>query len=496
MRPIQNALVTGAMALSAALACTRATAENYIALAIADSSIYAGDINRNYCGDSALVIGEAGGEWRSVVKWDIIGANKVPAGSTINSVRIAFYRQCTSATGSIFLRFYRNESNWSECAVNWANRPSTSFLVGDYPVSECSGSSQWIEFQDSGNALRDWVQDLADGDDNYGLTLRANPATGGLYQLFRSHRDTPARMYIDYTPPAAAQPDLTVTLVDAENGPIALCTDIDVQVRVQNVGDGNADAYDIQCVASTNTTWGGGDYNLGNQNFANLAPGASRTHTLTLPVDCDIPRNDYYILARVTSGDDPNSSNDVGFDPVQVVFEHAPNLAVTSVSTDATEYVQGEPMMVSFSVENEGGIASSSTTYTVVLSSDSGWGSDAQIWGPFSLPSVAGYSTLSRNRSVTIGASVPDGEYYVGVRVEDDGGPEDTRFTGPVWVGPMGGCDPADLVEPFGHHDFFDVQEFLNLWASHDPAGDLVPDGRWDFFDLQFFLNEFADGCP
>ncbi len=47
-----------------------------------------------------------------------------------------------------------------------------------------------------------------------------------------------------------------------------------------------------------------------------------------------------------------------------------------------------------------------------------------------------------------------------------------------------------------GDLDFFDVQIFLNLFASNDLAADFNNDLVIDFFDVQMYLNLFAAGCP
>lgn len=55
----------------------------------------------------------------------------------------------------------------------------------------------------------------------------------------------------------------------------------------------------------------------------------------------------------------------------------------------------------------------------------------------------------------------------------------------------------ADLVQPFGVLDFFDVQAFLSAFSSHQEAADLaMPFMVWDFFDVQVYLNAFSQGCP
>jgi hypothetical protein len=53
----------------------------------------------------------------------------------------------------------------------------------------------------------------------------------------------------------------------------------------------------------------------------------------------------------------------------------------------------------------------------------------------------------------------------------------------------------VDLNED-GMLDFFDVSEFLNLFANANPSADWNADGNHDFFDVSGFLNEFTTGCP
>lgn len=58
------------------------------------------------------------------------------------------------------------------------------------------------------------------------------------------------------------------------------------------------------------------------------------------------------------------------------------------------------------------------------------------------------------------------------------------------------GCSDADLVEPFGSLDFFDVSAFLNAFTNNDSAADLNDDGAWNFFDVSDFLAVYSAGCP
>lgn len=60
-----------------------------------------------------------------------------------------------------------------------------------------------------------------------------------------------------------------------------------------------------------------------------------------------------------------------------------------------------------------------------------------------------------------------------------------------------GGCNPADLAEPFGVLDLADIQAFVTAFAAQDPAVDLAePFGVWDLADVQAFAGSFVAGCP
>lgn len=63
--------------------------------------------------------------------------------------------------------------------------------------------------------------------------------------------------------------------------------------------------------------------------------------------------------------------------------------------------------------------------------------------------------------------------------------------------GTSGGCNEADLSEPYGSLDFSDVVAFLGAFSAMDPAADLAaPIGVFDFSDIAAFLGAFGAGCP
>lgn len=57
-------------------------------------------------------------------------------------------------------------------------------------------------------------------------------------------------------------------------------------------------------------------------------------------------------------------------------------------------------------------------------------------------------------------------------------------------------CGVADLAEPIGQLNFFDVSAYLALYAAGDPDADLHADGQINFFDVGAFLLSYNAGCP
>jgi len=55
----------------------------------------------------------------------------------------------------------------------------------------------------------------------------------------------------------------------------------------------------------------------------------------------------------------------------------------------------------------------------------------------------------------------------------------------------------ADLAEPFGELNFFDVVAFIAAFNAMDPAADLAePFGAFNFFDVAEYIGLFNAGCP
>ncbi len=59
------------------------------------------------------------------------------------------------------------------------------------------------------------------------------------------------------------------------------------------------------------------------------------------------------------------------------------------------------------------------------------------------------------------------------------------------------GCSAADLAEPYGVLNFFDLSAYLALYNTQDLGADLAaPFGVFNFFDLSAYLAGYNAGCP
>lgn len=58
-------------------------------------------------------------------------------------------------------------------------------------------------------------------------------------------------------------------------------------------------------------------------------------------------------------------------------------------------------------------------------------------------------------------------------------------------------CSAADLAQPFGDLNFFDIAEYIARFTAADPSADLAaPFGTLNFFDVTTYLSTYNAGCP
>ncbi len=102
---------------------------------------------------------------------------------------------------------------------------------------------------------------------------------------------------------------------------------------------------------------------------------------------------------------------------------------------------------------------------------------ESRVWNPGD-DGNGGYSSLFSEFPLT-----DSGFYFVFV-----------DFENPLTL--SNSCSTADLAEPFGVLNFFDVSEFLTAFSAQSPSVDFNNDGLINFFDVSEFLLAYNAGCP
>jgi len=94
------------------------------------------------------------------------------------------------------------------------------------------------------------------------------------------------------------------------------------------------------------------------------------------------------------------------------------------------------------------------------------------------------------NLSITVRLDPPDGG-FIKVRIEG-------MSAGLLELDVISSSDcTADLAEPFGALNFFDVAAYITFYNADDPRADLAePIGTFNFFDISAFITAYNAGCP
>jgi choice-of-anchor B domain-containing protein len=129
-------------------------------------------------------------------------------------------------------------------------------------------------------------------------------------------------------------------------------------------------------------------------------------------------------------------------------------------------------------------------SWTTVLTLGPGDAASGGGWNTYSYE----LDTLFANPSSQVRLRFNVSDLGVGSVVE--AGVDDIRLEQRSCEDVAAGCNSADLAEPFGELNFFDVSAYLGAFSSGDLAADANGDGVLNFFDVSEFLTIYNAGCP
>jgi hypothetical protein len=129
-------------------------------------------------------------------------------------------------------------------------------------------------------------------------------------------------------------------------------------------------------------------------------------------------------------------------------------------------------------------------SWTTILTLGPGDAASGGGWNTYSYE----LDTLFANPSSQVRLRFNVSDLGVGSVVE--AGVDDIRLEQRSCEDVAAGCNSADLAEPFGELNFFDVSAYLGAFSSGDLAADANGDGVLNFFDVSEFLTIYNAGCP
>jgi len=215
-----------------------------------------------------------------------------------------------------------------------------------------------------------------------------------------------------------SQPDLTMTAV-TPNAPTAQQGGtLSVTNTVSNQGGGAAGVFRIAYHLSTNGIYGDGDdVALSTiRAVTSLGAGASNTATTNLSIPSSAPGGTYHVcaladsLSQVTESDETNNT----LCSAGTITLPQADLIITAVSTTTTLVAPGQPLSVSNTVMNSGGLAAGSFRIGFYLSINAdGSTQDVTTTNIRGLSGLAAGATSSASTTVTIPANTLSGTYYI-----------------------------------------------------------------------------------
>jgi len=225
-------------------------------------------------------------------------------------------------------------------------------------------------------------------------------------------------------------PDLIITRASINTTTWVDGTSLVVEAEVANQGDATAGPSTAALYLSTNTIISTFDALLDAASTPSIASGSSDTVTFRYTVDASalgLSSGTYYlgILPDYTNQvSESNETNNDDFSVQSIVLTASkPDLTISSVSINDTEWVDGDSVTVSYTVKNDGASEAASSSTAIYLSKNINISSDDTKLATVSTAAIAAGGSLNGNSTFTVDVStlsLSNGTYYIGV-IPDDG---------------------------------------------------------------------------
>jgi subtilase family serine protease len=192
-----------------------------------------------------------------------------------------------------------------------------------------------------------------------------------------------------------------------------------------NQGSGTAAASTTAFYLSTNSSFDGGDVQLGSRALPALAAGASNAAATALAIPATTAAGTYFVIARAdaeTVVAETVETNNTGARQVAI----GPDLVVATFTVPSTA-AAGSAITVSDTTRNQGAGTAGASTTRFYLSSNALLDAADVALGERAVSALGAGAASAGSTSMTVPAGTVPGSYFVIIRADADGAVAETQ---------------------------------------------------------------------
>nr|VFK06245.1 MAG: Serine protease, subtilase family [Candidatus Kentron sp. LPFa]VFK25418.1 MAG: Serine protease, subtilase family [Candidatus Kentron sp. LPFa] len=234
-------------------------------------------------------------------------------------------------------------------------------------------------------------------------------------RVSESNEGNNARVLRSFTVPMPRSPDLTVTSLGTDKTSYVTGERIRITSTTKNIGNASVGYSYTKFYLSRDTSLSSSDIYLGNDYVSSLSAGSWSRDTITTTLSNSLSGR-YYLIAKADAygwRSESNESNNAVRLSGQINIQRAsPDLTITSLGTDKTNYVAGQSIRITSTVKNIGNASVGSSYTKFYLSRDTSLSSSDTYLGSDYVSSL-GAGGWSRDTVAKTLSSSLSGSYYV-----------------------------------------------------------------------------------
>lgn len=248
---------------------------------------------------------------------------------------------------------------------------------------------------------------------------------------------------LDITGSPDPLPDLVVELLTAGPGQVLEDGQITVQSLIRNQGDLSASTFTVKFYLSTDEIIDASDYLVGQRTIFSLGIGGGSAQSFPYTLNGSLPLGTYSFGAicdfeGVILESDEENNVEVLVNEIEIYIPPppAPDLTVTTLSTDVTMISELGSVLFSHTVRNVGDLDAGAHHVEYYFSDDTEITEDDVLVGSGLLsPSLAAGADVQTSTQIDLPPEAVQGIWHIGAIVRVDNGPADSNAANDIFEG-------------------------------------------------------------